>query len=114
MVSCELTKGSSTAVFATTPPAAQNGSMKSTGPTPPPAKVAGTTAENHATLNAPPKSDSVPRPLAGTSTRRLPASERETRARLAIGLLAPLERCSFSRASSAAAIAASASASLRA
>mmetsp|Transcript_26090 Transcript_26090/g.77219 ORF Transcript_26090/g.77219 Transcript_26090/m.77219 type:complete len:101 (-) Transcript_26090:439-741(-) len=67
-------KGSTAAFFATKPPASQNGAIKRRG-TPPPAKVAGTMAENHARENAPDTTESVPKPREGRLSVRVPASE---------------------------------------
>eukprot|EP00320_Phaeocystis_rex_P006779 CAMPEP_0119081524 /NCGR_PEP_ID=MMETSP1178-20130426/117291_1 /TAXON_ID=33656 /ORGANISM="unid sp, Strain CCMP2000" /LENGTH=237 /DNA_ID=CAMNT_0007064233 /DNA_START=141 /DNA_END=855 /DNA_ORIENTATION=- len=80
--------GSTTVCLATVPPAIQNGSMKS-ALAPPVATidaVAGTTAENHAAVKAPPISVPVLIPAAGTSTSSVPASERLMRVRAPGGL----------------------------
>eukprot|EP00964_Phaeocystis_antarctica_P049282 scaffold28587_cov63-Phaeocystis_antarctica.AAC.2 len=83
--------GSTTVCFATTPPASQKGSMKS-ALAPPVAiivPVAGTIAENHAAVKAPPISEPAAlNPVGGTSTRSVPASERLMLVRAPTGFVA--------------------------
>ncbi|KOO25092.1 hypothetical protein Ctob_002415 [Chrysochromulina tobinii] len=71
--------GSKRDCLATRPPASQNGAMKRSGA--PALKVAGTMAENHAAVKAPPKSVLVLSPAAGTSMTSDPASVLEMRVR---------------------------------